>query len=443
MGAIAVLIGLALAVSVLVVVHELGHLAVARWCGIKVVRFSIGFGPTLFCWPVGRDPVRCVVKLIPLGGFVQMLDERASAVSAEELPRAFTRVHPAKRLATLAAGPAANLLLGILLLGLLLWHDGAVRMRPIVGQVARGSIAARAGLRKGDVIEAVGVRAVRTRGEARARIVSTLRSRGVVRLTVSTNGSSHPVMLSVPAEGSRSTLSRLGVRFAAVRIAAKIARVVPGGPAAKAGLEAGDRIVSIDGHPVHTWPALLERIRPLPGKLVRLGVLRGRHVLTLPVRIGRQVIGGRAVGSLWVRAAAPVTPMGWTVRIRYGPLDAIGGGARMALRLAVLEARAAWNLITLRSSVRDFADARWIAALSGGAAGDRGSLLAFLAEISLTLGLVNLLPVPGLDGAQLLFELAQWVRGISEEHSEMSVAGRLPGNVECGRAPGDRPAARK
>jgi len=319
MSAIAVLIGFALAVSVLVVVHELGHLAAAQWCGIKVMKFSIGFGPRIVVWRAGSDQARCTVGLVPLGGFVQLLDERAGPVSAEELPRA--------------------------------------------------------GLRKGDVIEAVGARAVRTRGEAWAQILSAIRSRGGVRLTVGADDSAYPVALRAPGEEGRITLPGLGVRFAAARI-------------------------------------------------------------------GRQVIGGRAVGALWVRAAAPVTPKGWTVRIRYRPLEALAGGARMALRLAVLEARAAWNLITLRSSVRDFADARWIAALSGESAGGRGSMLAFLAEISLTLGLVNLLPVPGLDGAQLLFELAQWARGISEEHSEMHVAGRLPGDVECGRAPDDRPPGR-
>jgi regulator of sigma E protease len=318
-----------------------------------------------------------------------------------------------------------------------------VRLRPILGPVAAGSIAARAGLRGGDVIEAVGARAVRTRGAARARILSAIRSRGRVRLLVGAGGSSRPVTLKATGSGTPLSLTRLGVRFAAVHIPTKIARVVPGGPAAKAGLEAGDRIVSIDGREVRDWAALMARVRPLPGKLVRLGVRRGRQVLTVPVRIGRQVIGGRAVGALWVRAAVPVTPKGWTVRIRYGPLEALAGGILMAWRLSVLEVKAVWNLITLHSSVRDFADSRWVAALSGDSAGGPGSLLAFLAEISITLGLVNLLPVPGLDGGQILFELTQWARGISEEHSEMSVAGRVQGDVECGRVPGDRPAAGK
>ena len=437
MSALWAALGGILAVSALVVAHELGHWAVARWCGIKVVKFSIGFGPTLFSWPAGLDQVRCAVKLIPLGGFVQLLDERAGAAQAGDLPRAFTRAHPAKRIATLAAGPALSVVLGVLILGLFLWHDWVVRMRPILGAVTTGSMAARAGLRKGELIESVGAVRVRTRGEARVRILSALRARGVARLSVGVHGSTRQVRLGGPRADGPLSLMRLGLRFAAVRIATKIARVVPGGPAAKAGLEAGDRIVSIDGHPVHTWPALLERIRPVPGKLVRLGVRRGRHVLTLPVRIGREKLAGRSVGALWVRAEAPVVPKGWTVRISYGPLDALEGGARMAMRLSGIEARGMWDLITLRSSVRDFADARWIAALSGESAGGRGSLLAFLAEISLTLGLVNLLPVPGLDGAQLLYELAQWARGISEEHSEMSVAGVSRGEVECGRTPGE------
>ena len=441
MSALWAALGVILAVSALVVAHELGHWTVARWCGVRVVKFSIGFGPTLFSWPAGRDQVRCAVKLIPLGGFVQLLDERAEAVCAEELPRAFTRVHPAKRIATLAAGPALSVVLGILILGLFLWRDGVVRMRPILGAVATGSMAARAGLREGEVIEAVGTARVRTRSEARARILSALRARGVVRLSVSAHGPTRQVRLEAPRAGGPLSLMRLGVRFAAVSIATRIARVVPGGPAAKAGLEAGDRIVSFDGHAIHTWPALLSRIRPFPGKLVRLGVRRGRRLLTLPVRIGREELAGRAVGALWVRAGAPVAPKGWTVRIRYGPLEALAGGARMAWRLSGIEARGVWDLLTLRSSLRGFADARWIAALSGDPTGGPGSLLAFLAEISLTLGLANLLPVPGLDGGLILFELAQCARGISEEHSETPRAGGSGGAVECGRSPGKPPDA--
>lgn len=200
-----------------------------------------------------------------------------------------------------------------------------------------------------------------------------------MRLRVESGRGSRWVVLEA---GGARTLTALGLRFVAVSIPAKIARVVPGGPASIAGLEAGDRIVSIDGLAVRDWPALVARIRSSPGKLVRLGVRRGGRLLTLPVRIGREALAGRMVGALWVRADVPVVPKGWTVRLRYGPLPALEDGAQMAWRLSVLELKAVWHLITLRSSLQDFADSRWIAALAGG--GSTGSVLAFLAEASIT-----------------------------------------------------------
>ena len=315
-------LGIVLAVSALIIAHELGHWAAARLCGIKVEAFSIGFGPQLAAWPVGPDRVRCAVKLIPLGGSVQLADERAGAVSAA---RAFNRASLGKRIAVLGAGPAVNFILGALLLALFLWHGAPATVRPIVGQVVTGSVASRAGIERGDRIVSVGPRAVGTPEAARLGILSALRARASVRIGLERHGHTRQVVLDAGgASGRAAGLARVGFH------------------------------------------------------------LEGRRVRT---------------------------------DIVYGPGVAMRRALAMTWQLSVLEAGALWHTLTMRSSLEAFANSTWVSAMGGGGS---GSALAFLAELSITLALVNLLPVPGIDGGRILFELAQRVRQVSEAHSDSS-----------------------
>lgn len=315
-------LGIVLAVSALIIAHELGHWAVARLCGIKVEAFSIGFGPQMAAWPVGPDRVRCAVKLIPLGGFVQLADERSGPMSAA---RAFNRASLGKRIAVLGAGPAVNFTLGVLILALFLWHGAPVSLRPIVGQVALGSLASHAGIERGDRIVSVGPLAVNTPEAARLGILSALQARASVRLGLERQGHPRHVVLD-PGISSAKTegLARLGFH--------------------------------------------------LEGAWAGTGVA-------------------------------------------YGPAAAFGRAIAMSWELSVLEAQALWHTLTMRSSIGAFANSTWVSAMSGGG---NGSALAFLAELSITLALVNLLPVPMLDGGRILYELAQRLRRVSEAHSDSS-----------------------
>jgi regulator of sigma E protease len=315
-------LGIVLAVSALIIAHELGHWAVARLCGIKVEAFSIGFGPQMAAWPVGPDRVRCAVKLIPLGGFVQLADERSGPMSAA---RAFNRASLGKRIAVLGAGPAVNFTLGVLILALFLWHGAPVSLRPIVGQVALGSLASHAGIERGDRIVSVGPLAVNAPEAARLGILSALQARASVRLGLERQGHPRHVVLD-PGISSAKTegLARLGFH--------------------------------------------------LEGAWAGTGVA-------------------------------------------YGPAAAFGRAIAMSWELSVLEAQALWHTLTMRSSIGAFANSTWVSAMSGGG---NGSALAFLAELSITLALVNLLPVPMLDGGRILYELAQRLRRVSEAHSDSS-----------------------
>ena len=316
-------LGIVLAVSALLIAHELGHWAAARLCGIKVEAFSIGFGPRLAAWPMGPDRVRCAVKLIPLGGFVQLADERAGPLSEASAARAFNRASLGKRIAVLGAGPAVNFVLGVLLLALSLWHGAPTPVRPIVGQVIAGSDAARAGIEQGDRIVSVGPLAVTTPEAARLGILSALRTRASVRIGLERQGQPHQVAL-----------------------------------------DAGDSSAKAAG-------------------LARVGF----H------------LEDRRAGT----------------GVAYGPSAAMLRAVAMSWELSVLEAGALWHTLTMRSSLGAFANSTWVSAMSGGGS---GSMLAFLAELSITLALVNLLPVPMLDGGRILFELGQRVRRVSEGHSD-------------------------
>lgn len=322
---LAMVLGIALALAALLIAHELGHWAAAKLCGIKVEAFSIGFGPQLAAWPVGPDRVRCAVKLIPLGGFVQLADERAGPVSAASGTRAFNRASLGKRIAVLGAGPAVNFALGALILTLFQWHGAPVPARPVVGQVAVGSAAWRAGVERGDRIISVGPRAVVTPEAARFGILSALRARTAVRLGLERQGRHRQVVL-----------------------------------------DPGDSSAKSEG----------------PARL-------GFHLEAVPAGAGRA----------------------------YGPAAALGRAISMSWELSVLEVRALWRTLTMRSSLGAFANSTWTSAMSGGGS---GSALAFLAELSITLALVNLLPVPMLDGGRILYELAQRARRVSEAHSDSS-----------------------
>src|ERR1700756_858211 len=280
------------AVGLLVTVHEFGHFWVARRLGFKVLRFSVGFGKPLLKWTVGPDRVEYVVAAVPLGGYVKLLDEREGPVEPAELPRSFTRRPHWQRIVVLLAGPCFNILFAVLLLWGMFWVNGVSEVRPVVGDVISGSVAAAAGLRSGDEIRAVNGAPVQGIRDVVFDLLDAMSARGEADLSVrGTDGGARDARLTVADSDARRRLTEpsellrgLGFQFWPP-VPAVLGQVEAGGPAARAGLATGDEIVSVDGAPVANFHDIIARISAHPGEHVTIGYRRGGETHSADVTV--------------------------------------------------------------------------------------------------------------------------------------------------------------
>jgi regulator of sigma E protease len=413
------LLWFAIAVSLLVTVHEFGHFWVARRLGLKVLRFSVGFGKPLLSRR-GRDGVEYWLCPIPLGGYVKMLDEREGPVAPEDLPRSFTGQHPLRRVLVLLAGPGANFLFALVVLAGMFWASGVTRWRPIVGRVQSGSIAARAGLQTGQRILTVNGTPVDSQSQVRMRLLEVMSGSGKATLTVRADGQRRQIELDVSnAEARRKLtgpagpLAGLGMHFAAPTLPPVLGRVLPGGPAARAGLTAGDRIVAVDGRPMKNFEAVVRAISPNPGKTLAITYRRGGAEHTVEVNVATVTAQGKRIGRIEAEATATLQYPPHLVRHdRLGPLAALRQASGRIWTLTVLQGRLLWRMMLGRVSIKNLGGPITIAQEAGqSASAGAGSFLGFLVLISLEIGFLNLLPIPLLDGGQVVFQLVEWVKG--------------------------------
>lgn len=410
-----------IAVSLLVTVHEFGHYWVARRLGFKVLRFSVGFGKPILSWRGKRDQIEYWICPIPLGGYVKMLDEREGPVPPEELSRSFTRQHPLKRILVLLAGPGFNFIFAIAALSVILWAGGMTRYLPVIGHVQPGSIAARAGVRRGERIVAIDGAPVDSQRQVVLRLLDVMSGNGNAHVTVrSGDGAVRVLDLDVrnPAQrraltGPKDPLHGLGMHFWQPTIPPVLGQVLPGGPAARAGLRAGDRIVAVDGHATKDFQAIVAAVSPNPGKTLAITYRRGALERTVDVTTQRVTIAGRLIGR--IEAAAPRIisyPPGMVETAPLGPLGALTHAAGRIWTLTLLQARLLWRMVLGRVSIKNIGGPLTIAEDAGqSASAGPGSFVGFLVLISMELGFINLLPIPVLDGGQILFQTIEWVKG--------------------------------
>jgi regulator of sigma E protease len=414
------IIAFIVAISVLVAVHEYGHFWVARRLGFKVLRFSIGFGRPLISWR-GRDHDRVEywISAIPLGGYVKMLDEREGPVADEDLPRAFNRRPIPARIAVLLAGPGFNFLFAILAYWAL-FVAGIPGSRPYIEAVVPGSIAAEAGIQSADVIESVGGRPTQTWEQAIVGMLDELLADGVIELEVSEpDGDRRRASLDVRGRESALTAPEalfdgLGIVMGP-RMPALVESVEADSPADRAGLKAGDHVSAIAGEPVFHWDAWVAYIRSHPGEEVALVVERADSRLELPLTIGAADEDGTLVGRIGVTRPQTLDP---------AVVDRVRTEERFGLGAALLEASAkTWEMsaLTVRMigrmltgdvSLRSASGPIMIAAYAGDyAQAGLNAFVNFLSLISISLGIMNLLPVPILDGGQIVQQLIEWAKG--------------------------------
>ena len=408
-----------IAVGLLVTVHEFGHYWVARRLGFKVLRFSVGFGQPLISWRAGPDRTEHWIAPIPLGGYVKLLDEREGPVPLEDLPRSFTRKHPFQRILVLLAGPGFNILFAILVLAGMMCVNGVTQLLPVVGDVTAGSFAARAGLQSGDDIIAINGAPVSEQRDVVFGLLDAMSSRGNADLTVrGGNGQIRHVPLEVSnAELRRhmtvDPLTGLGFQFWEPPIPAVLHQVSRNGPAARAGLQEGDRVLSIDGHAVKNWDDLVAQITPHPGGTISLTYARDGATHTVQVELGSREVDGKYIGRIEAGGPTDVPyPPNMVHHLSVSPFTAVGRAAEEAWGMTALQGRLFWRMMLGQVSLKNLNGPVSIAEYAGqSASAGVSAFLGFLVLISLSLGFLNLLPIPILDGGQIVFQLVEWVKG--------------------------------
>ncbi len=413
------LIAFVVVIAILVTVHEYGHFWVARRLGVKVLRFSIGFGRPLWQWRRGEDATEYVIAAIPLGGYVRMLDGREGPVDPSERHRAFDRQPLRVRVAIVLAGPLANFLLAIVAYAIV-FMIGVTGLKPVVGEVTPGSLAAQGGFRAGDLIERVGDRSVATWNEAFLAIVDASLNRSPIDVDV-VDAEERPQrrridFSAVAGEIDRENLMNyIGIAPYRIEIPPLIGAVEEGGAASRAGLSAGDRIVEADGVPITDWGQWVEYVRARPGRTIEVVVsdARGQRRTLSLTPDALETSGGRIIGRIGAAVDYPeddVAAMQTTVR--YGPVRALGAGVEKTWAMTLLTLRMLANMVFGDVSVDNLSGPISIAQFAGQSASlGAASFIGFIALISISLGVLNLLPIPVLDGGHLLFYLIEGIKG--------------------------------
>ena len=407
------------AISILVAVHEFGHYWVAKKLGFKVLRFSIGFGKPLLT-RVGKDAdhTEYCVAAIPLGGYVRLLDEREGDVAESELHRSFTRRPISHRIAVLLAGPAMNLLFASLLYAILAMLGTEV-VKPVVGQVRLDSPAAIAGLQRGDQIVRVGQHDVNDTEELQIALIRQFSGDGSIPLRVRRDGIERAVTLRVTADRRALTepgklLPGLGFDLATWNAATSVEAVPPDSAGARAGLKPGDRLLAIDGQPIVNFSAFRSIVGGAANRDVSIEVERHGERLRIVAAVPRVMEEGKPTGRLGItlKEGAPVWPPGLLETHRSGPIDAVLIGVKKTWEMSALTVQMLWRMLTGQVSAKNISGVVSIAEFAGISASlGATAYMAFLAIISVSLGVLNLLPVPLLDGGQVIYQAVEAVKG--------------------------------
>ena len=412
-------IAFVVAIGVLVTVHEFGHFWVARRLGVKVLKFSIGFGRALWSRRHGEDGIEYVVAAIPLGGYVKMLDESEGEVAEHERHRAFNRQPLATRVAVVVAGPAFNFLFAVLAYWCM-YMIGVEGLRPTVAEVAPGSVAEQAGFHPGDEIESVQGVKVETWQSAVQSIIAASLDEGRIEIeVVDASGRQRERVVALGAgivdELTRGRFfQRIGLEPARPAVPAVIGRVESGRPAERDGLRPGDRVVEAAGAAVADWPDWVRIVRERPGET--FAVMVERDGARVELRLTPDV-EHTADGTRFGRIGAAVhEPEGLIERFyvteRHGPWPALVKGAAKTADVSMLTLRMLWKMLLLEVSVENLSGPIGIAEYAGTSARiGLARFLEFLGIVSVSLGILNLLPIPLLDGGHLFYYAVEFVRG--------------------------------
>ncbi|KAF1055799.1 MAG: Regulator of sigma-E protease RseP [Burkholderia gladioli] len=414
------LVAFAVAIGVLVVVHEYGHYSVARLCGVKVLRFSIGFGTVLLRHTSRRTGTEWTLSALPLGGYVKMLDERdpgPEGIAAADLPQAFNRQSVWKRIAIVAAGPIANFLLAIVLFSSV-FATGVTEPAAIVAAPVADTVAARAGFDGGETVVSIrdahggASEPVRSWSDLRWKLLgATIDHRNVILGASSGGGATYDFRVDLSGVDPKAVdddyLSHLGFEPGGGSLT--ISAVTPGSASEQAGLQPGDKLVALDGKPVSGSSRFIDAIKSHAGRPLALQIVRGgvERTLTIVPHAERDTAPG-ANGAQIDRIGAALALHAPSVDVRYGVLESVNLGVRRTWGISVYSLKMFGRMLTGEASLKNLSGPVTIADYAGKSARlGLSAFLSFLALVSISLGVLNLLPIPVLDGGHLLYYLVE------------------------------------
>ncbi|MDH3616278.1 MAG: RIP metalloprotease RseP [Gammaproteobacteria bacterium] len=412
-SAIISILAFVVAISILVAVHEYGHYIVGRWSGMKVLRFSIGFGKPIWTRVWGKDQTEYCISAIPLGGYVRFLDSREGPVDSEDEGRAFDHRPIPARIAVLLAGPAFNFVFAILAYWVL-FAGGVMALKPAIGDVTPDSYADKAGLEFGDKIVAVGDVEAKDWESTLVAILDNMVADGRVPLTVeSEKGRQRSAVLSVGDDRARLTEPGLlfeGLGFEVWQPPAEIGELSEGGSAELAGLMIGDRIYSVDGERTKTFGDLVSVISPRANQRVTVEYVRDGYMAAVDLTLGEQVVNGEKRGLLGI--SLPQTSSDYYFRRTFTPLQSLNEAAIKTWTSTLFTVRMLSRMVTGDVSMKNISGPINIGQIAGESA-QRGVkyFLGFLAVVSISLGVLNLLPIPVLDGGQIVYQVVEMLKG--------------------------------
>nr|WP_276322349.1 RIP metalloprotease RseP [Halomonas neptunia] len=417
--------------GLLVTFHEFGHFWVARRCGVKVLRFSVGFGKPLWS-RVDRQGTEYAIAAIPLGGYVKMLDEREAPVPEDQLDQAFNRKTVWQRIAIVAAGPIANFLLAIVAYWAL-FVAGTTVVSPMVGSIVPDSPAAEAGLANGDEIVAIQGDEMRSWEDVNLKLVSIIGFSGELAFEARSEGATDvqrfvlPVTDYLVRQDPPQPLQTLGITPWQPEFPAILGQVVSGEAAEQAGLMAGDTMVAVNGEPVDDWMHFVNIVRGNPNETLQLTYERNGAQATVDLTPGRNSLDtGVEIGYIGAGAQQVEWPAAFQREIRYGPIEAVGQALSRTGEMTLLTVDAIRKMLVGLISPSNLSGPITIAQVSGDSArAGMEAFVGFLAYLSISLGVLNLLPIPVLDGGHLLYYFMEVVRGRPVSEKTQAVGLRI------------------
>lgn len=413
------LLSFILAISILVVIHEFGHFWVARRCGVKVLRFSVGFGKPLWSY-TDKLGTEYSIAPIPLGGYVKMLDEREGPVKPEELHQAFNQKNVWQRIAIASAGPIANFIFAVVAY-CALFMMGISGVVPVIGEVLDDSPAYEQGLQSGDRIHRISGKEVNSFQEVSWELISYIGETVDIELTVvDSNNESRDVTIPVQQwltqQEAPDPMKALGIEPRRLVLEPIVGEVVAGGAAAQAGLMKGDIILSANAESVTNWNQWVELVRATPLKPMILFIERNGESLEFEViPAEKEIEDSTTIGFVGVGLhpdAIPEMPKEWMTEVSLGPIDALVQGVAKTQQLIVFTLDSLWKMILGDVSVKNLSGPITIAKVADSSVSNGiQAFISFLALLSVSLGVLNLLPIPVLDGGHILFYAIEAVRG--------------------------------